>query len=107
VLGLKKKEVDWPGKTVSIRCGVVKAIGDVKSRHSAHNMACADELLDILKAWKQATQFADAEDWIFAGPAKLGRMPLSSITTSANQGPVAANLRRAHEKDCAKGLTST
>jgi hypothetical protein len=89
----------------TLRC--CQSIVDVKSRHSARNMACADELLDILKAWKQATQFADAEDWIFAGPVKLGRMPLSSITTSANQGPVAANLRRAHEKDCAKGLTST
>jgi hypothetical protein len=48
----------------------------VKSRHSARKMACADELLDILKAWKQATQFADAEDWIFASTVKLGRMPL-------------------------------
>jgi integrase len=62
---------------VSIRRGVVKAIvDDVKSRRSARNMACADELLDILKAWKQATQFADTEDWIFASPVKLGRMPL-------------------------------
>jgi integrase len=77
VLGLKWKDVDWLGKTVSINRGVVKAIvDDVKSRHSARKMACADELLDILKAWKQATQFADAEDWIFASTVKLGRMPL-------------------------------
>ena len=39
-------------------------------------MACADDLLEILKAWKQATQFADAEDWIFAGTVKLGHMPV-------------------------------
>jgi len=49
VLGLKWKDVDWLGKTVSIRRGVVKAVVDVKCRHSARNMACADELLDILK----------------------------------------------------------
>ena len=49
---------------------------DVKSRHSARKMACADELLDILKAWKQTTEFADAEEWIFASTVKLGRMPL-------------------------------
>ena len=29
----------------------------MKSRHSARNMACADELLDILKAWKQLHSF--------------------------------------------------
>ena len=58
MLGLKWKDVDWLGKTVSIRRGIVKAIvDDVKSRHSARNMACADELLDIRKAWKQMTQF--------------------------------------------------
>jgi integrase len=77
VLGLKWKDVDWLGKTVSINRGVVKAIvDDVKSRHSARKMACADELLDILKTWKQTTQFADAEDWVFASPVKLCRMPL-------------------------------
>jgi integrase len=77
VLGLKWKDVDWLGKTVSINRGVVKAIvDDVKTRHSARKMACADELLEILKAWKQTTPFADAEDWIFASTVKLGRMPL-------------------------------
>ena len=77
MLGLKWNDVDWLGKTASIRRGVVKAIvDDVKSRHSARNMACADELLDILKAWKQAAQFADAEDWILVSPVKLGLMPL-------------------------------
>lgn len=77
VLGLKWKDVDWLGKTVSINRGVVKAIvDDVKSRHSARKMACADELLEILKTWKQTTEFADAEDWIFASTVKLGRMPL-------------------------------
>jgi integrase len=46
VLGLKWKDVDWLGKAVSISRGVVKAIvDDVKSRHSARKMACADELL--------------------------------------------------------------
>lgn len=77
VLGLKWKDVDWLGKTVSINRGVVKAIvDDVKSRHSSRKMACADELLDILKAWKQTTEFADAEDWVFASHRKLGLMPL-------------------------------
>jgi integrase len=36
-----------------------------------------DELLDVLKLWRQLTQFAGENDWIFASPVKLGRQPLS------------------------------
>jgi integrase len=34
-------------------------------------------LLDVLRAWKQQTQFAAPDDYIFASPAKLGRLPIS------------------------------
>jgi integrase len=78
VLGLKWKDVDWLGKTLRIERGVVKQIvDDVKSSHSARVMVCADELLEVLKRWKQTTQFSEAEDWMFASPVKLGRQPLS------------------------------
>lgn len=78
VLGLKWKDVDWLGKTLRIERGVVKqVVGEVKSSHSARTIVIADELLDVLKHWRQATQFSAAEDWIFASPAKLGRQPLS------------------------------
>lgn len=78
VLGLKWKDVDWLGKTLSIRRGVVKAIvDDVKSKHSAKTMACADEILSVLRAWKLTAQFSDNEDWIFASEVQLGRMPIS------------------------------
>jgi integrase len=78
VLGLKWKDVDWLRKTVRIERGVVKQIvDDVKSSCSARTMACADELLDALKRWRQITQFSDAEDWVFASAYKLGRQPLS------------------------------
>jgi len=78
VLGLKWKDVDWLGKTLRIERGVVKQIvDDVKTHCSARTMVCADELLAILKVWKQTTQFPDSEDWMFASPVKLGRQPLS------------------------------
>jgi integrase len=78
VLGLKWKDVDWLGKTLSIERGVVKQIVDeLKSYHCARTMVIADELLAVLKAWKQVTQFSGLEDWIFASPSKLGRQPLS------------------------------
>lgn len=78
VLGLKWRDVDWLGKTLSIERAVVKQICDeVKSSHSARKMVCADELLEVLKCWRQITQFAASEDWVFASPYKLGKQPLS------------------------------
>ena len=78
VLGLKRRDVDWLGKTISIERSVVKQIcDDVKSTHSARKMACADELLETLSRWRQITEFSAPEDWVFASPYKLGRQPLS------------------------------
>ena len=78
VLGLKWKDVDWLQKTISIERGVVKQIVDeVKSAYSARTMVIADDLLEVLKHWKQTTEFSGPEDWIFASPVKLGRQPLS------------------------------
>jgi len=78
VLGLKWCDVDWLNKTVRIERGIVKQIvDDVKSSHSARTMVCADELLEILKQWKQTTQFSSPDDWLFASPVKLGRQPIS------------------------------
>ena len=78
VLGLKWHDIDWLNRTIHVERGVVKQIvDDVKSAHSARTMACADELLNVLKLWKQTTQFSSPEDWVFASPVKLGRQPLS------------------------------
>jgi len=78
VLGLKWQDVNWLEKTINIERGVVKQIvDDVKSRHSAKTMVIDDGLLDVLKHWRQSTEFYKPEDWIFASPVKLGRQPLS------------------------------
>ena len=34
-------------------------------------------MLDRLKSWKQLSEFSGAEDWIFASPVKIGRLPYS------------------------------
>lgn len=76
LLGLKWSDVDWLNKTVRIERGVVKQIVDnVKTNCSARTMTCADELLEVLKQWRQITQFSTPEDWMFASPVKLGRQP--------------------------------
>jgi len=95
LLGLKWKDVDWLGKTLRIERGVVKQIvDDVKSSHSAKKMACADESLEVLRQWKQTTQFSGPDDWMFASPVKLGRQPISytfvweTLTTAASNAGI-------------------
>jgi len=56
---------------------VKQIVDDVKSPHSARTMVVADPIVEILKQWKQATQFSQPDDWVFASPVKLGRQPLS------------------------------
>ena len=35
-------------------------------------------LLDVLKAWKYKTAFSRPDDWMFASPSQLGRLPWSN-----------------------------
>ena len=35
------------------------------------------ELLEVLKAWKQMSQFSANDDWMFPSPVRLGRQPWS------------------------------
>lgn len=35
------------------------------------------KILNVLRTWRQQKQFAADEDWIFARPLKLGRLPYS------------------------------
>jgi integrase len=96
LLGLKWGDIDWLEKTLSIKRGIVKQIVDtVKTEDSAMAMPIADELLDVLKQWKQVTQFSSPDDWMFASTVKLGRLPLSythvweTLTAAAKQAGIA------------------
>jgi integrase len=77
-LALQWADVDWLGSRLSVRRGIVNQIvGDVKTQGSAKTFNLAGELLERLKSWKQSSEFSGAEDWIFASPFKLGRLPHS------------------------------
>ena len=77
-LALRWADLDWLGSRLSIRRGIVEQIvDDVKTEGSAKTFVLAGELLDRLKSWKQVSQFSGVEDWIFASPLKLGRLPYS------------------------------
>jgi len=53
------------------------AVDATKTEGSAKTFILARELLARLKSWKQIAQFLEAEDWIFASPVKIGRLPYS------------------------------
>src|SRR5258708_36083745 len=40
-------------------------------------MSVDSEILEVLKTWKQTTEFSADEDWMFASPVQLGRLPVS------------------------------
>jgi integrase len=77
-LGLKWSDVDWLGGKLRIERGIVRQmVDDVKTIYPGRVMSIDADMLAVFKNWIQQTQFAADSDWIFASPAKLGRLPLS------------------------------
>ena len=78
VLALRWLDVDWiEGELNVVRAIVNQVVDDVKTENSRKLMTLDRELLEVLKTWRQSTEFAADEDWIFASPLKLGRLPYS------------------------------
>jgi len=96
LLALRWQDVDWMGSKLNVEHGIVNQHLDaVKTEGSRKMMALDAQLFHVLAAWKQATQFPDAGDWLFPSPVKLGRLPYSytgywralhTATTSAGLG---------------------
>ena len=77
-LALRWAEVDWLRSTLSIERGIVEQhVDNVKTEGSGKTFTLTHELVERLELWKQSTQFPAQEDWIFASPLKLGRLPYS------------------------------
>ena len=77
-LALKWCDVDWLNGKLRIERAIVRQhVDDVKTIYSQKQMSMDAELLAILKAWKQTTQFPADGDWLFASPVQLGRLPWS------------------------------
>jgi integrase len=77
-LALRWADVDWLNGTLRVERGIVQQIvDDVKSEESRKTLTISSDLLDVLKVWKQATQFSALEDWVFASPVQLGKLPRS------------------------------
>ena len=66
---MKWSDVDWLNGTLRVERGIVQQIvDDVKTEDSRKTLTIASELLDVLKVWKQKTQFSAPEDWILRRP---------------------------------------
>jgi integrase len=77
-LALRWVDVDWLRLRLSIDRSIVNQnVEDVKTVESRRNMPLDPGLLDVLKTWKQLTKFSAANDWMFASPSQLGRLPWS------------------------------
>lgn len=78
-LALRWSDVDWLNSTLRIQRSIVRQrVGDTKTEYSDRAMPIDAEMLEVLKRWNQRTQFRSADDWVFAAPAKIGRLPWSA-----------------------------
>jgi integrase len=78
-LALKWFDVDWLNARLLVQRSIVRQrVGDTKTEYSERAMPIDAEMLEILKGWKQATDFKAESDWVFASPAHIGRLPWSA-----------------------------
>jgi integrase len=77
-LALRWSDVDWLNGKLHVERGIVhQVVDDVKTPESNRSMHIDAAMLEGLKDWKHLTQFSGPEDWMFASPVQLGRLPIS------------------------------
>ncbi len=77
-LALKWSDIDWLNGKLLVERGIVcQNVDDVKTSESRKQLVIAGGIVIALQSWKQTTQFSAPEDWIFASPVQLGRLPWS------------------------------
>jgi integrase len=78
-LALRWSDVDWLHSKLRVERGIVRQrVDDTKTIYSERKMSIDGAILEVLSLWKQTTQFSANEDWIFASPIQLGRLPWSA-----------------------------
>ena len=82
---LKWSDVDWLNGRLSIERAIVRQhVDEVKTTQSRKQMSVDCDMLQVLKAWKQATQFPSIGEWMFASPIQLGRLPWSYLCPNSS-----------------------
>jgi len=78
-LALRWSDVDWLNGRLRVQRSIVRQrVGDTKTEYSERAMPIDAEMLEVLKGWKQTTEFKAESDWVFASPAQIGRLPWSA-----------------------------
>ena len=68
-LALKWSDVDWLNGKLHVQRGIVRhRVDDVKTEYSHRLMSIDAEMLEVLKTWRQSTQFSGQDDWVFDPP---------------------------------------
>jgi len=84
-LALKWADVNWLDGTLRVERGIVQqVVDDVKTDDSRKTLTICEDLLAVLKVWKQTTKFSGPEDWVFASPFQLGKLPWSYTGVKEN-----------------------
>ena len=77
-LALRWSDVDFDAARLSVRRAIVNQVVDmVKTEGSARAFKLAPEMVERLRQHRAAAEFSSPEDWIFASPHKVGRLPWS------------------------------
>ena len=77
-LALRWSDVDWLNGRLRVERGIVcQKVDDVKTSESRRALHIDNEMLHVLKLWKQTTHFSANDDWMFASPVQSGRLPWS------------------------------
>jgi integrase len=78
VLALKWKHVDWLNRKLSVEQRIYRQhVDETKTRGSSAELDLDPSVLQVLKEWRQGSQFRGEEDWMWASPTQLGRLPIS------------------------------
>ena len=78
-MGLKWGDVDWLRARLQVQRGIVRnRVADCKTVGSEKALHIDSGVLEELKRWKSQSQFTADADWVFASPARIGRLPWSS-----------------------------
>jgi integrase len=74
----EQDRIDDPS-AVAQKCNLLHQVSaEVKTAYSKKTMSIDSEMLRVLKTWRARTRFSADEDWVFASPVQLGRLPWSA-----------------------------
>jgi len=77
LLALKWGDLDFQKMQMNVSRGIVRGVvGDVKTEASRKALPMAPVLADVLRDWKDRSDYSGTEDWVFASPRMHGKQPL-------------------------------